>query len=161
MGRLTVLPAVLLVSLTWTAVAPPAAGYVSPATGDTVATGVLRAFDLPEHDWLPGHRGVDLELRVGSPVLAAGDGVVAFAGSVAGTPTVSIDHADGVRTTYQPVHARVSRGDEVAEGTEIGTLGHPADGRPGLSWGARTGPADYLNPLSLLDAPTIRLKPNP
>lgn len=55
----------------------------------------------------------------------------------------------------------MGRDDEVSEGEEIGVLGHPADGRPGLSWGARTGAADYLNPLSLLDAPTIRLKPNP
>ncbi|WP_460490619.1 M23 family metallopeptidase, partial [Corynebacterium nasicanis] len=76
----------------------PAHAYVSP----TGSVHVLRAFDRPEHNWLPGHRGVDLALPVGGAVVAAGDGVVAFAGVVAGTPTVSVDHADGVRTTYQP-----------------------------------------------------------
>lgn len=150
---------VLLVLLLFT---PPAArAYVSPATGAPQASQVLRTFDPPEHNWLPGHRGVDLDLPVGAPVLAAGHGTVAFAGAVAGTPVVSVDHSDGIRTTYQPVHARVSQGDAVREGEVIGTLGHPVDGWPGLHWGARTGPDDYLNPLSLLELPTIRLKPNP
>ncbi|RSZ62182.1 M23 family metallopeptidase [Corynebacterium hylobatis] len=156
MRRLTVLLTVLLL------LNPPAAeAYVSPATGSPEVSHVLRAFDRPEHNWLPGHRGVDLDLPVGAPVLAAGDGTVTFAGVVAGTPTVSIDHADGIRTTYQPVHARMAQGDAVHEGGVIGTLGHPTDGWPGLHWGARTGPGDYLNPLSLLELPTIRLKPNP
>lgn len=150
---------VLASVLLW--VTPTAEAYVSPVDGSPVATGVLRAFDKPERNWLPGHRGVDLSLAIGSPVLAAGDGVVAFAGVVAGTPTVSIDHPDGVRTTYQPVHARVARGETVLEGRVIGTLGYPTDDWPGLHWGARTGKDEYLNPLSLLDAPTIRLKPNP
>lgn len=156
MRRLTVPLTLLLLA------APPAAeAYVSPATGSPEVSRVLRAFDRPEHNWLPGHRGVDLDLPVGAPVLAAGDGTVAFAGAVAGTPTVSIHHADGIRTTYQPVHARVAEGETVREGGVIGTLGHPVDGWPGLHWGARTGPDDYLNPLSLLQLPTIRLKPNP
>lgn len=147
----------LVVLVLLVACAAPAQAYVSP----TGTVHVLRAFDRPERNWLPGHRGVDLALPVGGQVTAAGDGVVAFAGVVAGTPTVSVDHADGVRTTYQPVHARVSRGEEVREGQVIGVLGHPVDGWPGLHWGARRGATDYLNPLSLLDAPVIRLKPNP
>lgn len=147
----------LVVLVLLVACATPAHAYISP----TGSVHVLRAFDRPEHNWLPGHRGVDLALPVGGTVVAADAGVVAFAGVVAGTPTVSVDHADGVRTTYQPVHARVSRGEEVREGQVIGTLGHPVDGYPGLHWGARRGAADYLNPLSLLDAPVIRLKPNP
>jgi murein DD-endopeptidase MepM/ murein hydrolase activator NlpD len=156
MRRLTVLLAALVLAT------PPAAeAYVSPATGSPEVSRVLRAFDRPQHNWLPGHRGVDLDLPIGAPVLAAGDGTVAFAGVVAGTPTVSIDHADGIRTTYQPVHTRVTRGDGLREGEVIGTLGHPTDGWPGLHWGARTDRDDYLNPLSLLEAPTIRLKPNP
>lgn len=138
-----------------------AQAYVDPSTGESVASGVIRAFDKPEHNWLPGHRGVDLRLNVGAPVLAAGAGNVAFAGIVAGTPTVSIDHLDGVRTTYQPLHARVSQGDWVEEADIIGTLAHPTGQWPGLQWGARSGPDrdEYLNPLSLLDSPTIRLKP--
>ena len=111
--------------------------------------------------WGPGHRGVDLALPAGSPVLAAGDGTVAFAGVVAGRPVVSIDHADGVRTTYEPVEASVATGDVVARGQTIGTLraGHRSDGADALHWGARTGPKTYINPLRLLRPAVIRLKP--
>ena len=109
---------------------------------------------------ITGYRvtGVDMQLEVGDTVRAADDGVVAFVGMVAGTPVVSIDHADGIRTTYQPVHARVAQGERVHAGQEIGTLAPPTDGWPGLHWGAKRG-KDYLNPLSLLAEPHIRLKP--
>ncbi|WIM66879.1 M23 family metallopeptidase [Corynebacterium breve] len=138
---------------------PLLVGYVDPSTGLPHATQVLRGADIPEKKWLPGHRGVDLALEVGAEVVASDDGIVAFAGRVAGTPVVSIDHADGIRTTYQPVHAVVAQGDEVAVGQVVGKLAHPVDGHPGLHWGARTGPDEYLNPLTLLDRPVIRLKP--
>lgn len=144
--------------------APPAAAdaaqdlYVDPTTGQVTAPSVLRAFDKPAQNWLPGHRGVDLALSVGAEVLAAGAGTIAFAGPVAGTPVISIDHPDGIRTTYQPVHAQVVEGDSVAAGEVIGRLANPTDGWPGLHWGARMG-KDYRNPLSLLAAPVIRLKP--
>lgn len=141
---------------------PPArsetGGYVDPTTGRPSAASVLRPFDRPAQNWLPGHRGVDLPLPVGAEVLAAGDGTVAFAGVVAGTPVVSIDHPDGIRTTYQPVFAHLAEGDQVMAGAVIGRLAHPADEWPGLHWGARVG-EEYLNPLGLLSAPVIRLKP--
>src|ERR687893_3182208 len=63
---------------------------------------VVRAFDKPAQNWLPGHRGVDLAGAAGQTVLAAGPGTVVFAGSVAGKPVVSIDHPGGFRTTYEP-----------------------------------------------------------
>lgn len=137
---------------------PGAVAYVNPVSGLPRAGIVLRAFDKPEHNWLAGHRGVDLPLEVGAEVFSAGAGVVAFSGVVVGTPTISIDHPDGVRTTYQPVHSHVSAGEVVAEKQVIGTLGHPTTSYPGLQWGARVG-EDYLNPIGLLPAPTIRLKP--
>ena len=65
---------------------------------------VERAFDKPAENWLPGHRGVDLGGSAGQSVLAAGDGIVVFAGVVAGKPTVSIDHSGGLRTTYETRH---------------------------------------------------------
>lgn len=138
--------------------APPTHAYVDPSSGTSSARSVIRGFDKPEHNWLPGHRGVDLALEIGAPVLAAEDGVVAFAGTVAGTPTVSIDHPDGIRTTYQPVYAIVEAGQTVLRGEVIGRLGSPTTAYPGLQWGARRG-RDYINPLSLLARPTIRLKP--
>ena len=100
-----------------------------------------------------------MALAVGSPVVAAEDGVVAFVGTVAGKPVVSITHADGVRTTYQPVHGAVKQGQEVREGQVIGRLGNPVDGYPGLHWGALIAKDTYIDPLTLLDMPVIRLKP--
>lgn len=126
-----------------------------------MATTVLADFDPPAVVWGSGHRGVDLALAAGSQVLAAADGTVAFAGMVAGRPVVSIDHADGIRTTYEPVDPCVEAGEAVARGQVIGTLqsGHRADGADALHWGARTGPKTYVNPLRLLQPAVIRLKP--
>ncbi|WP_247595202.1 M23 family metallopeptidase [Actinomyces procaprae] len=125
------------------------------------ATTVLADFDPPAVVWGSGHRGVDLALAAGSQVLAAADGTVAFAGMVAGRPVVSIDHADGIRTTYEPVEPCVEAGEAVTRGQVIGTLqaGHRTDGADALHWGARTGPKTYVNPLRLLQPAVIRLKP--
>ena len=136
----------------------PRSDYVWP-TGGPVA--VLEDFDPPAVVWGSGHRGVDLALAAGSSVLAAGDGTVAFAGMVAGRPVVSIDHVDGIRTTYEPVEPSVQAGQAVTRGQVIGTLapGHRTDGVDALHWGARTGPKSYVNPLRLLAPAVIRLKP--
>ncbi|WP_236263319.1 M23 family metallopeptidase [Actinomyces sp. zg296] len=134
------------------------ARYVWP-TGGPVA--VVEGFDPPAVVWGAGHRGVDLAVAAGSPVRAAGAGEVAFAGMVAGRPVISIDHADGIRTTYEPVAPSVAAGDAVGAGQVIGTLlpGHRSDGVDALHWGARTARKSYINPLRLLRPPVIRLKP--
>ncbi|WP_019192997.1 M23 family metallopeptidase [Corynebacterium timonense] len=142
------------------ATAPVAAAWIDPSRGTPAAARVTRSAQIPEKNWLPGHRGVDLALSPGEPVRAAGAGTVAYVGVVVGVPTVSIDHPEGIRTTYQPVHARVRVGDTVDEGQVIGTLA-ASHAHEGLHWGALTGPDTYINPLSLLSAPTIRLKPVP
>ncbi|MFZ2173945.1 MAG: M23 family metallopeptidase [Rhodococcus sp. (in: high G+C Gram-positive bacteria)] len=124
---------------------------------------VVRAFDNPEHDWLPGHRGVDLGGVADQAVLSAGAGVVVFAGLVAGKPVVSVDHPGGLRTTYEPVTARVTTGVRVGRGTVLGTLepGHPGCIAPVsacLHWGLRRD-REYLDPLGLLPVVPVRLEP--
>ncbi|WP_439951782.1 M23 family metallopeptidase [Nocardia harenae] len=128
---------------------------------------VSRRFDNPEHDWLPGHRGVDLGAAPGSPVLAAGDGIVIFAGTVAGKPVVSLRHDGGLRTTYEPVEPGVTAGARVTRGSPIGTLAGGHEGCPALAclhWGARRDPTirnrpQYIDPLGLLRLAPLRLKP--
>ena len=122
---------------------------------------VVEGFDPPAVVWGRGHRGVDLAAAEGTQIRSAAAGTVAFAGMVAGRPVVSIDHADGIRTTYEPVEPAVSAGDAVAAGQVVGTLlpGHRSDGVCALHWGARTGPKTYINPLRLLQPAVIRLKP--
>src|SRR5688572_29561263 len=103
---------------------------------------VLRPFDPPPRPWMAGHRGVDLAAMAGEAVRAAGAGVVAFAGTVAGRGVVSIEHAGGLRTTYEPVVACVHIGDAVSVGQPIGDLSAGHLGCPVaacLHWGLRRG----------------------
>lgn len=113
---------------------------------------MVRPFRAPPTPWSPGHRGVDLGAGVGQPVLTTGDGVVAFAGSVAGRGVVTVGHAGGLRTTYEPVAPAVRAGQAVVRGQRIGVLssarGHCAPSGC-LHWGLRRG-TDYLDPLQLL-----------
>lgn len=129
-------------------------GWIWP-TGRPVR--VLRGFRPPAKRWLAGHRGVDLAAEVGSPVVSPAAGIVAFAGEVAGVGVVSVDHADGVRSTFQPVRPLVAAGENVAAGTPLGILvaGHDADS---LHLGARMGSDTYVNPLRFIVGPVI-LKP--
>jgi murein DD-endopeptidase MepM/ murein hydrolase activator NlpD len=132
--------------------------WVPPLGGDL---SVSRPFDPPPDPFAAGHRGVDLGGTPWSPVFAAGDGVVVFAGMVAGRPVVSIDHAEGIRTTYEPVDPSVAAGQRVPRGSPIGTLaaGHPGCPREAcLHWGLRRGET-YLDPMLLLRPPRVRLLP--
>ncbi len=126
---------------------------------------VMRRFDAPSPNWQPGHRGVDLAGVAGQHVFAAGSATVVFAGELAGRPVVSLAHPGGLRTSYEPVRATVKVGQSVGRATVIGELiaGHPGCSAAAcLHWGAMWGAAaraDYVDPLGLLAATPIRLKP--
>jgi murein DD-endopeptidase MepM/ murein hydrolase activator NlpD len=141
-----------------TATRVPVAAWTAPVDG---VLQVTRPFDLPAQRWRAGHRGVDLAAAPGTPVRAAGDGVVLFAGLVAGRPVVSIAHADGLRTTYEPVAPAVGAGQRISAGTVLGTLVPGHAGCPAtacLHWGLLRGET-YLDPLLLLRPPRLRLLP--
>lgn len=124
---------------------------------------VTRPFQPPPGPYAAGHRGVDLAGAAGQPVLAAGAGTVAFAGMVAGRPVVSVDHPNGLRTTYEPVRPGVAAGQPVSRGSPLGVLDGGHGGCPVeacLHWGLRRGEV-YLDPLSLLRPPRVRLLPWP
>jgi len=114
---------------------------------------VVRRFEPPSTDYGPGHRGVDLDAVPGTPVRAAERGRVHHAGAVAGVIWVSIDHRDGIRTSYGPLASlRVRSGDEVERGEVIGLLASGDHGQPdvdhGLHLGARRGDV-YIDPMQL------------
>ncbi|SDT77716.1 murein hydrolase activator EnvC family protein [Actinoplanes derwentensis] len=122
---------------------------------------VTRPFDPPDQPWLSGHRGVDLSVTAGAVVRSAGGGTVVYAQRLAGRGVVSVAHAGGLRTTYEPVTATVTAGETVAAGDPIGTAepGHP--GCPVsacLHWGLRRADV-YLDPLALLGLGRVRLLP--
>ncbi|MEW2145113.1 M23 family metallopeptidase [Micromonospora vinacea] len=121
----------------------------------------VRRFDPPPRPWLPGHRGVDLAAPAGAVVRSAGPGTVLFAGPVAGRPVVTVGHADGLRTTHEPVQTAVRPGQPVTAGAPLGELlpGHPGCPTEAcLHWGMRRG-EEYLDPLALLGLGPVRLLP--
>lgn len=120
---------------------------------------VVRPFEPPATPYGPGHRGVDLGAPPDTQVLAAGDGIVVYAGPLAGRGVVSIAHTGGLRTTYEPVTALVHAGQRVARGTVIAVLtpGHCV-AAVCLHWGARRG-TEYVDPLGLLSSGRVRLLP--
>ncbi|KQT91087.1 hypothetical protein ASG49_12145 [Marmoricola sp. Leaf446] len=121
---------------------------------------IAEGFDPPEVRWGSGHRGVDLAGSPGAAVRAALPGRVSFSGTVAGRGVVVVDHG-GVRTTYQPVAARIPVDQQVARGEVVGRLalaGSHCLPAACLHWGLRRG-EDYLDPLTLVGGGPVRLLP--
>ncbi|MGH1564913.1 peptidoglycan DD-metalloendopeptidase family protein [Mumia sp. DW29H23] len=154
-GRLVLLLLLLLPS----AASPVVADDVSWVWPLDPRPAVVRAYEEPAGPYAAGHRGLDVAGSAGAPVRAVDDGVVAFAGRVAGVEVVSVDHG-GVRSTYQPVGALVRSGDAVRRGAILGRLllaGSHCHPRACLHLGRRHGTA-YADPLALLDrAAAVRL----
>lgn len=151
----------LLIALLLAALSTPAQAansWVWPMDPHQLSLG----FDRPAQNWLPGHRGVDLYGATGTQVYAAGNGIIYFAGLVAGKGVVVVKHGV-LRTTYEPVIASVSLGAQVRAGELLGTL-QPGNSHCAnettvtcLHWGLIRG-TTYLNPLVLVQKP-VRLLP--
>jgi murein DD-endopeptidase MepM/ murein hydrolase activator NlpD len=108
-----------------------------------VAAPVTAPFEAPECRWCPGHRGLSYATSAGTPVTAAADGVVTFAGTVAGTLYVVVLHAGDLRTTYgRLTSVAVAFGQHVRRGDPVGRSGAV------LHFGARVG-ARYVDPATL------------
>ena len=124
---------------------------------------VVKHFDPPGQPWLRGHRGIDLAGITTSRVLAVADGTVTYSGRIAGVGIVSVTHDSGIRSTYQPVTDRVSRGEQVRAGDQLGLLGDLGSHcllRTCLHLGAVWGKRDYVDPLLFLQPWEISLLPH-
>src|SRR5579859_945438 len=123
--------------------------YALPVLAPAV---IVAPFRAPAGRFGPGHRGVDLATPRGGPVRAAADGIVRFAGSVAGRGVVVLAHADGLTTEYEPLRPAVRIGQVVPRGAVLGSVfgahGTCAPDRC-VHWAARRG-AEYLDPMTLL-----------
>ncbi len=115
----------------------------------------MHPFEEPASVYGPGHRGADLAAPPGTPVRAANDGVVSFAGSVAGTLHVTVAHAGGLRTSYSFLaEVSVREGQTVARGDVLGATGGTTDPSDGdhdgtvLHLGLRVGDR-YVDPMQL------------
>ncbi|MGO4678729.1 murein hydrolase activator EnvC family protein [Microbacterium sp. 2MCAF23] len=122
------------------------------------ARSVLVPFRAPAHDYGPGHRGMDIAATGGAR--APADGVIAFRGVVVDRPLLTIDHGNGLVTTFEPVQSELAPGTIVHRGEVIATLstgGHTPAGalHVGVRWNGV-----YINPLLLFgDVPRAVLLP--
>ena len=127
--------------------ARPYGSYRWPVVGP-----VIRFFEAPETPYSAGHRGIDIAAPFGTPVHSTATGTVTFAGWVAGSLFVTVDHGDGIKTSYSFLSGfSVSTGQSVRAGQVIGFTGHghPDVATPHLHFGARVNGA-YVDPLLLL-----------
>jgi murein DD-endopeptidase MepM/ murein hydrolase activator NlpD len=105
--------------------------------------------------WGRMHKGIDIANNTGTPIFAARDGVVAFAGwSGAYGYLVEIAHADGDSTRYaHNSRILVRKGQIIPQGSRISLMG--STGRstgPHLHFEIRRAGGAALNPLSKLPA---------
>ena len=90
---------------------------------------VVRGYEPPQRPFGPQHLGVDFAAAPGSPVRAANDGLVAFAGRVGRSRSIALDHGGARRTTYAYLRRVVVRpGTPVRRGDVIGVSGGTGPG---------------------------------
>ncbi|SNS29791.1 M23 family metallopeptidase [Rhodococcoides kyotonense] len=103
--------------------------------------------------WGAHHGGLDVAAPIGTPVLAAADGVVTAAGPASGFGLwVKVLHADGTETVYGHVDAySVAEGQQVTAGQQIATVGNRGQSTgPHLHFevhdpsGVKVDPAEWL-----------------
>ena len=107
-----------------------------------------------------GHWGADFAMEAGSDVIVVADGIVSFAGTVAGMNTVTVDHGGGIRTSYSYLSSvDVAVGDEVRRGEILGTSGTD-HGIPAIHVSARLN-GSYVDPsfMFMCNRGTVRLSP--
>jgi murein DD-endopeptidase MepM/ murein hydrolase activator NlpD len=137
-----------------------AASYPWPVVGP-----LIRGFDPPDSPFGAGHRGIDITAPVGTTISAPAPGKVTFAGPVGGNLFLTIDHGNGLESTYSWLSALlVSKGTFVTTGQPIARTGwgHASDSVPHLHLGFKlfdvyVDPLDYLAPPSV--SSFIRLAP--
>ena len=151
--------ALVLIALALPANASASGGWRWPVDGEVIT--LYRNGDDP---YSAGqHRGIDVAAAVGTPVVAATAGTIAYAGTVGSSGlVVSLRSADG-RHVLSYLHlsaVSVQRGDEVAAGGRVGAVGvsgQRSAERPHLHFGVREAGERhaYLDPLRFLTQPPV------
>ncbi|HEY6423435.1 MAG TPA: M23 family metallopeptidase [Pseudonocardiaceae bacterium] len=100
--------------------------------------------------WGAFHYGIDLANAIGTPILAAADGVVAESGPASGFGLwVRILHADGTITVYGHINrSLVVQGQKVRAGQEIAEMGNRGNSTgPHLHFEVWNAAGQKINPL--------------
>lgn len=128
----------------------PCAGEVISAFSDNVPV-----YNKTYDDWRV-QNGVDISVKLGTPIVAAADGTVS---DVRQDPVygeeVVIDHGNGLKSVYGnlTVNVTVKKAQKVSAGDVIGCVGSTARGEVGLEphlYFAMTRNNSYINPISMM-----------
>lgn len=126
---------------------------------------IMKRYQAPEKQWLSGHRGIDLNVEEGEELLAPADGMIAFAGNVAGKSVVTIRHGTlhgELTSTFEPATTDLPVGTMVKGGRIFahveGSSDHCTD--VCLHWGLKGADRGYTDPEGKVRAVTIALKPD-
>jgi murein DD-endopeptidase MepM/ murein hydrolase activator NlpD len=117
---------------------------------------VIDPFRMPACEYCPGNRGIEYGPEPGQTVRAVAAGAVRFAGTVAGTRWVTVQHGDGLTASYGRLSTiALSEGDDVTAGQLIGTTTDE------LYFGLRDGdrPVDPTPLLGTIRYPTRLVPP--
>jgi murein DD-endopeptidase MepM/ murein hydrolase activator NlpD len=83
---------------------------------------LINQYRQPNSDYSAGHRGVDYLVTTGQRVFAPADGQVWFSGKVVNRSLVSLSHAGGYLSEFEPLCSELKRGEVVFKGQEIGKV---------------------------------------
>jgi murein DD-endopeptidase MepM/ murein hydrolase activator NlpD len=103
--------------------------------------------------WGVLHGGIDIANSIGTPILAAADGVVIDVGPTAGYGAwVKLRHADGTVTLYGHINTwNVSVGEKVMAGDQIATMGNRGNSTgPHLHFEVLLGGSNRIDPVGWL-----------
>ena len=154
-----ILASVLATAASPSATAATAASAVTTVTEENQAPwswpvapprSIQRPFEAPATPYSSGHRGIDIAVAQGTPVVAPANGTIYFSGRVVDRGVVTIEHEGGYLSSFEPVVSELEAGQRVTVGQVIGAVdtgGHCGDAC--LHFGVRLG-GEYLSPLMMI-----------
>ncbi len=123
-----------------------AAVWVEPVNGP-----IIDPFRPPSGPYGPGNRGIEYDIESGTPVIAVDAGRVSFVGRIGASMFVSIDHGEGLKSTYAYIESSVVvRGQRVKKGQQVAVAG------PGFHLTARLF-GEYVDPEILFGGAEIEV----
>jgi murein DD-endopeptidase MepM/ murein hydrolase activator NlpD len=135
----------------------PAGGLTSPLAGNpriSSAFGPRPAPMTPRGRGSSNHQGIDYAVPVGTPVVAAGDGLVKSVGPAGGYGLrVVIGHADGSETYYGHLSdaSAIKVGDKVSQGQQIALSGNSGKSTgPHLDFKIKGPDGHFIDPQKAL-----------
>lgn len=155
--RRTVVVAVVSVLVAVSAGVPQPAEAADLLFRRPTSAPVLDPFRLPDGKYGAGNRGIEYDTGELDRIVAAARGTVVFAGPVARSLFVTVDHGDGLESSYGFVgHILVREGQEVADGDLVALSDGP------FHFSVRLH-GEYVDPEPLFGSRrvVVRLVPHP